>query len=142
MAEVVLTTGDIIMLRGGQVHARQMTEDQEFTYVGVQSIVAEEAFRWNFEVIQLLETHFNYFDLDIGEWMPLYEENICRIFDRIQVDAIATTLRLFYGEDRNSCKGKLIHYSYLNTYNGYYDIQYAYCKFIYIFYILASYVGK
>ena len=121
MAEVVLTTGDIIMLRDVEVHARRMTEDQEFPYVGVPSIDVEETFRWNFEVIQLLETHLNYFDLDIGERMHLYEENMCRIMDRIQVDAIETTLRLFYGEDRNNWEGKLIHYNYLSTYNGYYQ---------------------
>ena len=83
MAQVVLTTGDIIVLQEVEVHALQTKEDNEFTYVCDPSIDAQESFRWNFEVIRSLEQHHNYFDLDIGELMLLYEENMCLILDRI-----------------------------------------------------------
>ena len=76
MSEVIHTTGDVFALQEVEVQARRMTEDQEFTYVGVPSTNAEEAFRWNFEVIQSLETLLNYFQLDIGERMRLYDKNM------------------------------------------------------------------
>ena len=74
MSEVILNTGDVITLQEVEVHARRMTEDEEFTYVGVPSINAEEAFKWNFQIHQSLETNHNYFLLDIGERMWLYGE--------------------------------------------------------------------
>ena len=80
-----------------------MTADEEFTYISIPSINTEEAIRWNCTIFQsLVDHHNNFFELDIRERMRLYDDNMGRIVDRIQVEATESTLRIFYGEDRNN----------------------------------------
>ena len=52
--------------------------------------------------------------------MALFEENIRRIINSIQMAAIGNALQLFYGMDTKNCSGKYFFSSYLHEYNTYY----------------------
>ena len=122
--EVIFNTGDVIVLQEIEVRARRMTVDKEFMYSSIPSINTEEAIRWNCTIFQsLVDHHNNFFQLDIREQIRLYDDNMRRILDRIQVEATETTLRPFYGEDRNNWQGKLIHFCYLHNYHAYYTYE-------------------
>ena len=124
MNQDTLTTGDVIVLQEIEVRACPMTPEEEFTIVCIPRINQEEAMRWNFIIFQSLEeNHHNFFGLDIQERMRLYEDNMKRILDRIQIETIETSLCNFYGEDRNNWQGKLIHYCFLQQYNAYYQFE-------------------
>ena len=99
MVEVTLTTGDVIKVGDVRIHVRKMTQPQECLYVWIPSIKLEESLRWNFEVFRSLENHIDYFGFTVSVRMALFEENIRRIINSIQMVAIGNALQLFYGMD-------------------------------------------
>ena len=118
MVEVTLTTGEVIKIGDVTIHVRKMTEPQECLYVWIPSIKLEESLQWNFEVFRSLETHIDYFGFTVR--MALFEENIRRLIDSIQMVAIGNALQLFYGTDTKNYSGNYISFTYLHEYNTYY----------------------